>query len=131
MNYYTLNVGFESDKHSKAPFCVKPMNTPLVLYDLLLPLSNILSLSLLSETPGHAGWAETPRTDRGGDHPHETPTPGGKRRSRWDETPAGSQTPMTPRTPTVGSGTPMMTPSGKTPIGPKAMGMVTPSSTGW
>ncbi|XP_072037887.1 splicing factor 3B subunit 1-like isoform X2 [Amphiura filiformis] len=81
------------------------------------------------ETPGHAGWAETPRTDRVGDAPHETPTPGGKRRSRWDETPAGSQTPMTPRTPATGGGTPLMTPSGKTPVGPSAMGMVTPSST--
>ncbi len=82
-----------------------------------------------TETPGHAGWAETPRTDRAGDvGPHETPTPaGGKRRSRWDETPAGSQTPMTPRTPATGGGTPVMTPSGKTPVGPSAMGMVTPS----
>ena len=90
----------------------------------------ISSTLFFTETPGHAGWAETPRTDRGGDAPHETPTPGGKRRSRWDETPAGSQTPMTPRTPAVGGGTPMMTPSGKTPVGQSAMGMVTPSSTG-
>ena len=74
-----------------------------------------------SETPGHgSGWAETPRTDRGGDAPSETPTPGSKRRSRWDETPAGSQTPSA--TPIVGNTA--------TPMGQKAMVMQTPSQTG-
>ncbi|KAG8223693.1 hypothetical protein J437_LFUL004058 [Ladona fulva] len=101
------------------------------------------------ETPGHSsGWAETPRTDRtggpagvggGGDLIQETPTPSAsKRRSRWDETPSSQMTPggMTPQTP----GTPhtphtphtpatptMMTPSGVTPTGPKAMAMATPT----
>lgn len=77
------------------------------------------------ETPGHSsGWAETPRTDRGGaDLIQETPTPSAsKRRSRWDETPAmgpaGSQTPSTPS---------VMTPSGATPTGSKAMAMATPT----
>lgn len=86
-----------------------------------------------SETPGHttpgghqAGWAETPKTDRGGgDMIEDTPTPAvSKRRSRWDETP-GAQTPsMTP-----GHMTPSMTPGGATPGGmtPSGMsGMTTP-----
>lgn len=83
-------------------------------------------------TPGHttpgghqAGWAETPKTDRGGDLIEDTPTPAAsKRRSRWDETP-GAQTPtMTP-----GNMTPSMTPGGATPGGmtPSGMsGMTTP-----
>lgn len=61
----------------------------------------------VTETPGHnSGWAETPRTDRGGgDLIQETPTPGAsKRRSRWDETPAGG-----------GGVTPSATPSQATP----------------
>ena len=56
----------------------------------------------------------------GGDAPSETPTPGSKRRSRWDETPAGSQTPSA--TPIVGNT--------QTPVGQKAMVMQTPSQTG-
>lgn len=64
-----------------------------------------------TETPGHgSGWAETPKTDRGGDLIQDTPTPGAsKRRSRWDETP-GAQTPsMTPSamTPSMTPGKPM------------------------
>lgn len=101
-------------------------------------------VSLLSETPGHgSGWAETPRTDRGGgDLIQETPTPGAsKRRSRWDETPGAatpeSMTPsamrgMTPSltpsgTPGVSGMTPSFTPSGTTPTGSKAMAMATPT----
>ncbi|XP_067132828.1 splicing factor 3B subunit 1 isoform X1 [Centruroides vittatus] len=75
------------------------------------------------ETPGHgSGWAETPRTDRGTDLIQETPTPStSKRRSRWDETPASQMGNQTPQTPS------MMTPSGVTPTGPKAMAMATPT----
>lgn len=108
-----------------------------------------------SETPGHgSGWAETPKTDRGGDLIESTPTPGAsKRRSRWDETPGaatpsamtpsmtpggGSMTPsmtpggvtpqgMTPQGMTPGGMTPSMTPSGVTPTGSKAMAMATPT----
>lgn len=71
-----------------------------------------------SDTPGHgSGWAETPRTDRGGDSIGETPTPGAsKRKSRWDETPASQ----------MGGSTPVLTP-GKTPIGTPAMNMATPT----
>ncbi|XP_011494618.1 PREDICTED: splicing factor 3B subunit 1 isoform X2 [Ceratosolen solmsi marchali] len=87
------------------------------------------------ETPGHgSGWAETPRTDRvAGDLIQETPTPSAsKRRSRWDETPStqtpGSMTPQTPATPlTTPHQTSILTPSGTTPTGPKAMGMATPT----
>ncbi|XP_001602756.1 splicing factor 3B subunit 1 isoform X1 [Nasonia vitripennis] len=86
------------------------------------------------ETPGHgSGWAETPRTDRvAGDLIQETPTPSAsKRRSRWDETPTqtpGSMTPQTPATPlTTPHQTSILTPSGTTPIGSKAMGMATPT----
>lgn len=96
------------------------------------------------ETPGHnSGWAETPRTDRtGGDLIQETPTPSAsKRRSRWDETPSsqmtpGAMTPTTPGTPHTPHGTPhgtphatpsLMTPSGVTPTGQKAMAMATPT----
>lgn len=105
-------------------------------------------------TPGHGGWAETPRTDRGGDLIQDTPTPGAsKRRSRWDETPGatpGNMTPggMTPNIATPGGTTPGnqtpsgftpggmtptgmtpsgMTPSGVTPTGQKAMAMATPT----
>ena len=72
---------------------------------------------MVAETPGHgAGWAETPRTDRGGtDLIQDTPTPGAsKRRSRWDETPGGA---------TPGALTPSFTPGGLTPSGltPSAM----------
>ena len=80
-----------------------------------------------SDTPGHgSGWAETPKTDRGGgDLIQETPTPSAsKRRSRWDETPGatpggGAMTPsMTPGASTPGGGaTPSMTPGGMTPGG--------------
>ncbi|XP_018562701.1 splicing factor 3B subunit 1 isoform X2 [Anoplophora glabripennis] len=90
------------------------------------------------ETPGHSsGWAETPRTDRtGADLIQETPTPGAsKRRSRWDETPSATPTQamtpgaMTPSTPhgTPGHMTPMLTPGGSTPVGPKAMAISTPT----
>ncbi|XP_069683329.1 splicing factor 3B subunit 1 isoform X1 [Periplaneta americana] len=97
------------------------------------------------ETPGHnSGWAETPRTDRtgAGDLIQETPTPSAsKRRSRWDETPSsqmtpGAMTPQTPGTPHTPHGTPhgtphatpsLMTPSGVTPTGTKAMAMATPT----
>ena len=73
-----------------------------------------------SETPGHttpgghhAGWAETPKTDRGGDLIEDTPTPGAsKRRSRWDETPGAQAGSMTPS-----AMTPSMTPGGTTPGG--------------
>jgi len=93
------------------------------------------------ETPAHSGWAETPRTDRvGGDSMPETPG-ASKRRSRWDETPSnqvagtpGTMTPgamssMTPATPITphASATPLMTPSGVTPTGHKAMIMATPT----
>ena len=88
-------------------------------------------------TPGFgSGWAETPRTDRGGgDMIQDTPTPSAsKRRSRWDETPAASSsaTPlagMTPQTPSLsGAMTPrLMTPGGATPVGKKAMAMATPT----
>ena len=88
------------------------------------------------ETPSHftGGWAETPRADRvdGMDSVGVTPTPGGgKRRSRWDETPSnqtiGASTPsMTPSmTPNVGGVTPNLT--GATPAGSMAMQMQTPS----
>lgn len=65
-----------------------------------------------------SSWAETPKMDRGETDDlafssgAETPS-ASKRRSRWDETPA-----MTPS---------MMTPSGATPMGPKAMIMATPT----
>lgn len=76
-------------------------------------------------TPGHStpgqstpGWAETPRTDRtGGQTPGATPTPGSKRRSRWDETPSAQ----------MGGGTPMIGTSGITPAGAQAMQMSTPT----
>jgi splicing factor 3B subunit 1 len=92
-------------------------------------------VSIELETPGHgSGWAETPRTDRvAGDLIQETPTPSAsKRRSRWDETPStqtpGSMTPQTPATPlTTPHQTSILTPSGTTPTGPKAMGMATPT----
>lgn len=114
----------------------------------LSPINFILNCLCVAETPGHgSGWAETPRTDRGGggDLIHETPTPGAsKRRSRWDETPVnatpGSMTPsgmtpggmtprgMTPSTMTPGGSTPQgFTPSGTTPTGQKAMAMATPT----
>ena len=90
------------------------------------------------------GWAETPRTDRGGDKIiSEAETPASKRRSRWDETPGatpmGGVTPgsATPSATPSGAATPSMTPgamtpggmtpSMATPVGPKAMGMATPS----
>ncbi|XP_065053079.1 splicing factor 3B subunit 1-like isoform X1 [Rhopilema esculentum] len=92
-----------------------------------------------TETPGRTpGWAETPRTDRlGAETPGMTPTPrGGKRRSRWDETPQaatpGGSTPsvittpgLTPGGMTPGGVTPML--GGPTPIGTQAMHMHTPS----
>lgn len=100
------------------------------------------------DTPGRggSGWAETPRTDRGTDRIEDTPggTPAGKRRSRWDETPAGAtpsgmtpsglSTPgmttpggMTPQNMTPGMTPGGMTPSGVTPTGRKAMAMATPT----
>jgi len=99
------------------------------------------------ETPAHSGWAETPRSVQPGDKIiSDTPTPGAsKRRSRWDETP-GATPSMTPSATPSGAATPsmtpsgatpsmtpsgatpsMMTPSGVTPVGNKAMGMATPS----
>ena len=80
---------------------------------------NMCYLSI-TETPGHgSGWAETPKTDRGGtDLIQETPTPGAsKRRSRWDETPAN----VTP-----GGLTPSMTPSAMTPSMTPGAGGSTP-----
>ena len=79
-----------------------------------------MNLLSFSETPGHttpgghhAGWAETPKTDRGGDLIEDTPTPGAsKRRSRWDETPGAQTGSMTPS-----AMTPSMTPGGTTPGG--------------
>ncbi|XP_046846232.1 splicing factor 3B subunit 1-like [Xenia sp. Carnegie-2017] len=71
-------------------------------------------------TPGQAtpGWAETPRTDRtGAQTPGATPTPGSKRRSRWDETPSAQ----------MGGGTPLVNASGITPAGAQAMNMSTPT----
>ena len=111
---------------------------------------------VIAETPGHgSGWAETPRTDRGGDLIQETPTPSAsKRKSRWDETPMGGGTPgsMTPSAMTPSAATPSgmtpggltpsmtpggmtpsgmtpggFTPSGSTPTGQKAMAMATPT----
>ncbi|XP_055840531.1 splicing factor 3B subunit 1 isoform X1 [Episyrphus balteatus] len=93
------------------------------------------------ETPGHSGWAETPKPDRGPvDNVIIESTPGAsKRRSRWDETPSNATPSMTPSamtptmTPTMtphatpGHATPMLTPGGSTPIGVKAMAMQTPT----
>ena len=80
-----------------------------------------------AETPSHgASWGETPRVDRTA----ETPTPAGKRRSRWDETPisqrmGGGATPQI-GTPSMAMGaTPIFT--GATPAGSKAMNLQTPS----
>ena len=80
---------------------------------------------VVGDTPGHQtpgfatpGWSETPRTDRmGSETPGATPTPGGKRRSRWDETPASQR----------GGSTPMLGSSGITPAGSAAMQMQTPT----
>lgn len=82
------------------------------------------------ETPGHnSGWAETPKVMReAADIIQETPTPSAsKRKSRWDETPAVAMTPSTPATPMTPHTPSMMTPSGVTPVGSKAMAMATPS----
>lgn len=82
------------------------------------------------ETPGHnSGWAETPKVMReAADIIQETPTPSAsKRKSRWDETPAVAMTPQTPATPMTPHTPSMMTPSGVTPVGSKAMAMATPS----
>lgn len=82
------------------------------------------------ETPGHnSGWAETPKVMREAqDIIQETPTPSAsKRKSRWDETPAVAMTPSTPATPMTPHTPSMMTPSGVTPVGSKAMAMATPS----
>lgn len=91
----------------------------------VLNLFNNSIIVSLVETPGHgSGWAETPKTDRGGDLIQDTPTPGAsKRRSRWDETPGatpsggggGGATPSGGHTP--GGLTPSMTPGGTTPGG--------------
>lgn len=83
-----------------------------------------------TETPGQSGWAETPRTERsgGGDLIQETPTPGAsKRRSRWDETPSSQMTPGAATPVTPHPSTPLLTPSGVTPTGQKAMAMATPT----
>lgn len=85
------------------------------------------------ETPGRtSGWGETPRADRSGGV-SDTPTPhGGKRRSRWDETPvsqrqSGGVTPQVGHTPSsILGATPNF--SGKTPAGVMAMGLQTPSA---
>lgn len=64
-----------------------------------LPYIHLYLNKNLTETPGHnSGWAETPRTDRGSgvDTIQETPTPGTKRRSRWDETPGATPAAATP-----------------------------------
>lgn len=65
-----------------------------------------------------SSWAETPRVDRISDDAVSDTPSASKRRSRWDETPSA--------TPSITS-TPMMTPSGATPLGPKAMGLATPT----
>lgn len=90
-------------QNTKCTLCIEP---------------NLKILFCFVDTPGHgSGWAETPRTDRGGDSIGETPTPGAsKRKSRWDETPASQ----------MGGSTPVLTP-GKTPIGTPAMNMATPT----
>jgi splicing factor 3B subunit 1 len=94
----------------------------------------------------NSGWAETPKTDRGGMDDADyiirsTPTPStDKRRSRWDETPANqtttngaSFTPVTKEigvasTPRTSSGfTPGMTPIIATPVGARAINMATPT----
>lgn len=77
----------------------------------------MLLLYNIVATPGHnSGWAETPRTDRGGvDLIQDTPTPSAsKRRSRWDETPSQMTPSATPGGLTPGSATPKVgaTPSG-------------------
>lgn len=98
------------------------------------------------ETPGHVGWAETPRAERSGDPGSETPGTVGKRRSRWDETPQSQRvggvstpsvrgTPSGSATPSFGGATPSFgsfTPnfSKQTPAGAMAMGMMTPSTMG-
>lgn len=109
----------------------------MLVYSLDIFVYSCILLSWPGETPGHAGWAETPHTERGADvdHTAETPTPhGSKRRSRWDETPAsqrlgGAGTPLMGATPT--SGTPAMagTPNFAlaTPAGALAMQMQTPT----
>ena len=87
---------------------------------------NCLLCGVGGETPGHQtpgfgtpGWSETPRTDRmGSETPGATPTPGSKRRSRWDETPASQR--GVANTPVVGT-------SGVTPAGTAAMQMQTPT----
>ena len=73
-----------------------------------------------SDTPGHVGWSDTPHTDR-----DATPTPhGGKRHSRWDQTPLmGSTSSM--RTPAMAA-TPNF--SVTTPAGALAMNLQTPST---
>jgi splicing factor 3B subunit 1 len=107
---------------------------------------NFFSLIYICLETTNSGWAETPRTDRGGMEDADyvtrsTPTPStDKRRSRWDETPAnatttngGSFTPVTKEvgvvsTPRTGSGfTPGMTPTIATPVGPRAANMATPA----
>ncbi|KAH8279574.1 hypothetical protein KR018_002101 [Drosophila ironensis] len=100
------------------------------------------------ETPGHSGWAETPKPDRtgsgaGGESISIESTPGAsKRRSRWDETPSNATPAITPTSANVmtpsmtpsmtphatpGHATPMLTPGGSTPVGVKAMAMATPT----
>lgn len=98
-----------------------------------LMLSNIVFCTVCSDTPSHAGWAETPRADREG--VDATPTPhGGKRRSRWDETPAsqrvGGSTPLLGSTPSMGTPAMGATPnfSAATPAGTMAMQLQTPST---
>jgi splicing factor 3B subunit 1 len=78
-----------------------------------------------AETPGGSGWAETPKVERLEDDSvvvakAQIQT---KKRSRWDETPSGMQTPsMTPSQADY-----MMTPSMTTPVGVKAMNLQTPT----
>lgn len=104
-----------------------------------------------TETPHISGWAETPKVERLDDDTvviakqaalnanAAAAAAAAKKRSRWDETPVGGQTPvgqMTPSfTPSAGSVTPSMTsasgfgdmtPSGATPAGIKAMNLQTP-----
>ncbi len=90
------------------------------------------------ETPGHVGWAETPRADRAGEAVTETPGTVGRRKSRWDETPqsqrmGGSTPSLTGATPSFSSATPSFgtaTPnfSKQTPAGDLAKMMATPST---
>ncbi len=91
-------------------------------------------------TPNISGWAETPKVERLEDETviisksasiSQSSSINVKKRSRWDETPVGVQTPsiMTPVALTPSYTTTMMdmTPSMATPSGAKAMNLQTPA----